>query len=231
MGELLLCSQELASVPYYIENMAWNVYSLEELCHYLKHNIDLVELSFMDKELIGWIQAELKMPALSRRLMKILEEEKGLSEFALTLAGSCNYCTREELEEMKSRLAAFENKSEIECRKIRTDRLLEKKRYGACILKYQKLLEEPEAEGELEGNIYHNLGTAYAGLFFFKDAADCYGKAYEKNRNPVSYQQRQEALLLAEGFWPKEEAISVGSLKKPEEALEQWKEAYRKGKR
>ena len=68
MGKLLLCSHELASVPYYIENIALNVYSLEEMCCYLKHNIDLVEPSFMDDELIAWIRTELKMPSLADRL-------------------------------------------------------------------------------------------------------------------------------------------------------------------
>ena len=50
MGKLLLCSHSLASVPYYIENMALNIYSLEEMCCYLKQNIDLIEPSFMDGE-------------------------------------------------------------------------------------------------------------------------------------------------------------------------------------
>ena len=52
MGKMLLCAHRIASVPYYIEQMALNVYSLEELCHYLKQNIDLVEPSFMEEELI-----------------------------------------------------------------------------------------------------------------------------------------------------------------------------------
>ena len=43
MGELLLCSRELASIPYYIDTVSLNVYSLEEICYYLKHNIEVVE--------------------------------------------------------------------------------------------------------------------------------------------------------------------------------------------
>ena len=56
MGTLLLCSHGLASAPYYLESMALNIYSIEELCYYLKQNIDLVEPSFMDEELIDWIR-------------------------------------------------------------------------------------------------------------------------------------------------------------------------------
>ena len=61
MGELLLCSSELASVPYYVESGSLNVYSLEELCCYMQLNIDLIEPSFMDEELICWLKKELKM--------------------------------------------------------------------------------------------------------------------------------------------------------------------------
>ncbi|MDE6980006.1 MAG: hypothetical protein K2P60_01145, partial [Lachnospiraceae bacterium] len=61
MGELLLCSRELASIPYYIDAVSLNVYSLEEICYYLKHNKELVEPEFMDGELCEWIRQELKM--------------------------------------------------------------------------------------------------------------------------------------------------------------------------
>ncbi len=66
MGELLLCSHGLASVPYYVESIALNVYSLEELCYFLKENIDLIEPSFMDRELAGWVETELHMPDLAK---------------------------------------------------------------------------------------------------------------------------------------------------------------------
>ena len=42
MGELILCSQQLAAMPYYIENVSLNVYSLDELCYYIKNNTCLL---------------------------------------------------------------------------------------------------------------------------------------------------------------------------------------------
>lgn len=224
MGVLHLCSHELAFVPYYIENIALNVYSLEELCYYLKQNIDLVEPSFMDDELIGWIREELKLSALADHLCKLKNEGGSLPEFIEALAKGCSYCTPEEMERMKEAVADFKNKSETECRKIRADRLLQKKRYGASILEYWKLLQSPEASGAFAGNIYHNLGTAYAGLFFFQEAADCYGKAFVRNNNPLSLKQQQAAIMLAEGKgmakeWEEGEAF-------PEGTLEDWKNDY-----
>ena len=51
MGELILCSQQLAAMPYYIENVSLNVYSLDELCYYIKNNTCLLDADFMDDEL------------------------------------------------------------------------------------------------------------------------------------------------------------------------------------
>ena len=97
MGELLLCSQEIASVPYYIETISLNVYSLEELCYYLKHNIDLVEPELMDEELCRWIRTELKMEELAERLLTRMREGGSLSEFISSIVKECSYCTAEEV--------------------------------------------------------------------------------------------------------------------------------------
>ncbi len=159
MGELLLCGRELASVPYYIESISLNVYSLEEICYYLKEYIDLVEVSFMDKELIRWIGQELKQGELADKLTELKEQGGKLIEFVNAIVSGCNYCTPEECKTMAEKLAIFENKTEIECKKIRADRLLLKKRYDAAISEYTRLLNSAEVRGILSGNVYHNLGT------------------------------------------------------------------------
>lgn len=227
MGELLLCSHDLAFVPYYIDSIGLNIYSLEELCYYLVENTDLIEPSLMDADLVEWIRLELKLPALAGRLEKQKEENKSLLEFVLTLISGCNYCTGEETERIKAILTDFENKSEAECKKIRADRLLQKKRYHAAILEYKRLLAFPEVTGALAGDICHNMGTAYAGLFSFKEAADCYERAYEMNQNPHSFQQKKIALQLEKGAVPrnKEENEDFAMMK---ERLSEWKEAYLK---
>ena len=35
MGELLLCNEAIAAMPYYIEGVSINVYSIEELHYYI----------------------------------------------------------------------------------------------------------------------------------------------------------------------------------------------------
>jgi hypothetical protein len=41
----------------------------------------------------------------------------------------------------------------------------------------------------LVGNVWHNLGTAYARLFLCEEAVSCFERAYEKNENPESLRE------------------------------------------
>ena len=43
MGELILCSHPIAAMPYYIDNISLNVYSLEELCYYIENHLYLIK--------------------------------------------------------------------------------------------------------------------------------------------------------------------------------------------
>ena len=57
-------------------------------------------------------------------------------------------------------------------------------------MEYRKLLQSKENEmPQMIGAVWHNLGTAYARLFLFEQAADCYARAYEKNGNRESLKE------------------------------------------
>ena len=66
MGELILCSHPIAAMPYYIDNISLNVYSLEELCYYIENHLYLIEADFMSEELCLWIGQELDEKDLAR---------------------------------------------------------------------------------------------------------------------------------------------------------------------
>ena len=81
MGELILCSQQLAAMPYYIENVSLNVYSLDELCYYIKNNTCLLDADFMDDELCDWVENEQHLPDIAQNLRNIKAGGGVLSEF------------------------------------------------------------------------------------------------------------------------------------------------------
>jgi len=231
MGDLLLCNQEIASIPYYIETIALNIYSLEELSYYFMRYTDLIEPGCMDEELCKWIKQELKLSSLAEKLDKMVREGGSLADFVSEILTGCNYCTLDELTEIRRKLSVFDNKNEIEGRKIRADRFLAQERYAVCIREYQKLLDMPQVlEGSslLVGNIWHNLGTAYAGLFLFDKAKACFESAYRRNANQLSMQQAAEAERLANKEWYQEADLLEDETEQAAILLEQWQKEYRR---
>ena len=68
MSGYILCQTKKAEVPYYIENISTNIYSLEELCYYLYHNLYLVDSSVINENLCVWISEQLELPRLAAKI-------------------------------------------------------------------------------------------------------------------------------------------------------------------
>lgn len=190
MGELILCNQQIAAMPYYIEGLSLNIYSLEELCYYIANNTFLLEKDFMNEELFGWIETEAGFPKLASGLRNIMNTDGLLSEYVYMILENVGYCTEEEIKDSLFIIKQMEEKTEFERNKIRADKLLENNKYLSSIYEYKRLLDREDTKHEngiLVGNIWHNLGTAYARLFLFEEAIACYEMAY-------SFNEKQESL-------------------------------------
>lgn len=182
MGQLILCSHSIAAMPYYIDKVSLNVYSLEELCYYIQNNLYLIEADFVCEDLCIWIERELLDKELAQALRKVMYENGTLVEFVCLVLQSCCYCTQEEIEQIVTVLEELQGKSPFECGKARADRYMDNERYVKAAQEYQNLLsmeEECNQNSVLKGDIWHNLGTSYARLFLFDEAAVCYWTAYE----------------------------------------------------
>lgn len=193
MGDLLLCSSPLAAVPYYIEGISINIYSLEELCYYISQNTFLLDKEFISAELIRWIRDEIGMDDLAGRLTDILNKNGRLSDFTNELFKKCGYCSEEEMLQILSVIRDMEGKTDFERNKLRADRLMDNEKYLSCIYEYKRLLDMKDSQGqtpELLGDIWHNLGIAYARMFLFDEAVNCFERAYSLNQNPESSKAR-----------------------------------------
>lgn len=96
MGELLLCDRPIAAMPFYLEGLSVNVYSLEELNYYILNNTFLLDSDFMSNELCEWIRDELKQPKLAEKLERIILYHGRLAEFVLEILDHTGYCTKSE---------------------------------------------------------------------------------------------------------------------------------------
>lgn len=81
MSGYILCQLKRAKMPYYIENISTNIYSIEELCYYFYHNIYLLDETILNEHLCDWLRKELGLEKLYRRLIKswrIIWEQQSL---------------------------------------------------------------------------------------------------------------------------------------------------------
>lgn len=199
MGELLLCHEPIAALPYYVEKEGMNLYSMEELCYYIAGNTYLLDTTFMNEELCTWVEKQMGLYKLAESLRDIMRSRGPLSDFAEAILRQTAYLVEPEIQEVLAALRTLEEKSDFECGKIRADRLMEQDKYLGAIYEYKRLLDSGETEGQkaaLMGDIWHNLGTAYTRLFLFEEAADCYERAYLMNPRGESLRECLMCFLL-----------------------------------
>ncbi len=191
MSELILCSGKIAAQPFYIEGAELNIYTMEELCYYIRHNLYNLEQDLMSEDFILFLEHELGETALAAELRQVRKREDAAYPFFMTILLSSRYLDREELRECDVTLKGLRNKSVFQCRKIRADHYLKREMYARAITEYRFLLQSEERRKEPEteiGNVWHNLGCAYAGLFLFAEAEECFFTAASKNQSEYTVQ-------------------------------------------
>ncbi len=189
MSTLIYCKNSIAASPYYIEEASLNVYSLEELSYYILNNVYLLSTKMMNPELCNWIGRELGQNKLAEDLLGLVQNNAPLHIFIGHILGSNGYASTKEIKDALAIIATFENKSEAERRKMRADRLMAREKFVDAIYEYETLLADEVAKTMpriIEGDVYHNLGCAFARLFFFDEAIKCFDEAYKRNKKRQS---------------------------------------------
>ena len=67
MGKFIFCIGNKAKLPYTFRSTGISVYTMEELCYYLYHNIDTLEEDLADIQLVNWIRSEWRRGPISFR--------------------------------------------------------------------------------------------------------------------------------------------------------------------
>ena len=198
MGDLLLCSRPLAKTPYYLDAVSVQIYSMEELCYVIWHDSMMLDSGFMSLELCNWIQNEMDLVELADELRAVIMNQGALSEFVVLILKAVGYCTKDEMKAILLSIGQLEEKSDFERGKIRADKLLESGRCVAGIYEYRQLLNRSDLDQQsrmLVGNVWHNLGCAYARLFLYEEACACFDKAYSMNSRMESLKELLYAAL------------------------------------
>ena len=196
MSGYILCQTQKAQRPYFIENISMNIYSIEELCYYLYHNLYLADHTVFNEELCIWLRDELGLVHLAAKLKQNLERNVSVEEMIYPVFKEINYLTYEEMKDFNSRIVTYGKEKAAVRQKRKGDALTENGMYVNAIQVYQKILERDDLAEQRKGfaaSVRYNLGCAYSYLFQMEKAAECFLLAYQKEQSVKNLQ----AYLLA----------------------------------
>lgn len=198
----ILCTGKVAKNPYCIPYSNINIFSLEELCYYIFHNIYNVTEEFFMPKLITWLRDEVDHPVLAKKCSEILVTEKpDLKDLVVTVLCTSDYYHEEEIRTVVDIMNNIENLPHYAKTKIKADNYLKYGQYGKAALVYRKLLQSSFAVNfkvEEIGDIMHNLGISHFYVSSFMEAANDFKEAYTKNHNPESANHYLYILLIQE---------------------------------
>lgn len=196
---LRLLEYQKTDHPFYNENMAVHLYSIEELCYFMEANTYLIDPSWVNEELFTWLKREFGEEKLAADLRVTLRTKKDVFACAELIFDASGLYAQQDLVQVMGLLDQMRGRTKMERRKMSGDLFLEAGKYRQAAYTYLELLEDCYAiqmTEELRGNIYHNLGVVYAKMFLFPEATRLFAKAYALHGR----QESKDAYLYAMNF-------------------------------
>ncbi|MCH5251833.1 MAG: hypothetical protein J1F22_02565 [Lachnospiraceae bacterium] len=185
----ILCKGKVAREPYEMPYTGQKVYSLEELCYYIYHNIYSITEDFFEESLAVWLKEETENTLLAKKIEEMLAGNKNLKDLVVTILCGCDYYKEKEIREIISIIDGIENLPLYRKKKIKADNYLRAGYYGKSLLAYRKLLHGSFAVNfttEEYGDILHNQGIAHFYTSSFAEAETDFKEAYVRNNKKES---------------------------------------------
>lgn len=199
MGRIILCRGKETDRPLVVEGTGIRLYTAEELCYYIYNNIYLIGHEFVNGRLVEFLR-QTGEEELADRVRNLMEKKAGLAQIIVTILKTVDYYSVEEIEQIREILGTLGKQNICERLKTRGDSFLNNECYFSAVKCYQSVIKEYQCKGLLAVDItrvYHNLGTAYARMFMYSQAADYYDEAYRYGQHEESKKCAIAARILA----------------------------------
>lgn len=200
MGKLIVTTGNYAKTGYLLKNTKQNIYSIEELCYCIMRNPELCDDYLYDEGLARYIRETLGLKERGALLADLIQRDAPLKDLITVVFCSCDYFTKEEIEEFLQEQSKVERSEEWVRTKSKADSYLVHENYRDAVMNYRLLLKEKDSFGitsETLGDIYHNLAIALLHTDGFAAAADYFREAYERNNREESLKQYLLALRFS----------------------------------
>ena len=199
MGKLIMCSGKIAKNPFEMKSSGVLIYSIEELCYYIYHNIDTITDDLLNEELILFMKDELGLEERALFLQKLMENKAGIKDIVVSIFCSADYYSEDEIKQFLAQIDVFLSLSIVQRKKRHGDYCFKNGHFTQALREYQKILNSKEIQ-ELTpceyGDILHNIAVIETRVGAFNIAANRFLEAYERNERPESLKQYIYALKL-----------------------------------
>ena len=236
MGKLILCSSAIAKQPYCFPMTKTKVYSIEEVCYYIRNNIYMMQEEVFDKAFADWIRNELGMAETADKLDRMREDHNNLKDIVVTLCCSCDYYTEREINDLIAIMDQTQNVPLRGRQKIKADTYLKNGSLERAKQEYERILKSPDminASSEEYGDLYYRLGAALAGMGEYRHGFQAFQKSYEYAKTQKALESCLYCLKL--GGMPEEyekAAIEMGVTREQQTFMDaQYEEARRQSVR
>lgn len=200
MGKVILCAGKTARNPYYFLSTGTRVYTIEELCYYIYHNIETVSEELVCPELVAFLRNELGLEERANQLEKLYATHAGIKDIIVLILCSADFYEEEEIRQLLSELDSLNEMTPLQRKKRMADQYLENGQFRDAMKAYRNILysREPVEMNSVEyGDILHNLAVLYVKTGAFATAAEEFRAAYERNGNQESLKQYLYALKFS----------------------------------
>lgn len=222
MGKLIVTTGNYAKSGYLLKNSKQNIYSIEELCYCIMRNPELCDDYLYDDGLARYIRETLGLKERGALLADLIQRDAPLKDLITVVFCSCDYFTKEEIEEFLQEQSKVERSEEWVRTKSKADSYLVHENFRDAVMNYRLLLKEKDSFGitsETLGDIYHNLAIALLHTDGFAEAADYFREAYERNNREETLKQYLLALRFSGDRVMYESALDIYQVS---ESISKW---------
>lgn len=198
MSRVMLACGKMADVPYRIQKIERNIWSIEELCCSLVQSARFLDTDIMDPELVRWIGQDLELPDLAAKLETYLGKDRALSDFVSCILNYTGYVTQDRQVQTRQIVASGSGMEPYERRYARALVSAQNGQVYGAIRELEQLEKDlPAPERDLRTKVYARMGDLYADLFRYHQAADCYEKAYSITKDSDIYLKHLAAVRFS----------------------------------
>ncbi|MCI6676631.1 MAG: hypothetical protein MSG78_07015 [Clostridiales bacterium] len=206
MGQYLL-GGAVAKIPYVTKELNISIYTAEELCYYIYHNLTVLEDDFIQNDLVEFIRTQLSMPVLAERMERYYQSQRDRDMMLVLILREVAYYSEKDIVDFQEQLVALRRMNPLDRKREQADLFADKGNFQKAIRIYEKILNDKrdlKLGSGFYGRVYQHMAVCYAGLFRYDETMKCLSLSYKEAKSAEVLKQMYFLSRLQKTAVPRE---------------------------